>query len=135
LASQEKVPATVQRIESALLAAMVDKPYAQVTITELLEKAHVGRATFYRHFKDTTEVIDSVGERIIEDFRHGLEMAYEELGVGAQPIDVVTHALPSLYEHRDALRILWGPNGDMNYAYHLNTLYRPWIEMYFTGIC
>ena len=44
-------------IAEALFILMEKKPYDKISISEIAEKAGVGRATYYRHFKTKDEVI------------------------------------------------------------------------------
>ncbi len=45
-------------IAKALLTLMKEKPFAQITVTEICEEAEVGRKTFYRNFELKEDVID-----------------------------------------------------------------------------
>lgn len=47
----------VEHITSALLELMESKPFGSISISEICEKAGVGRASFYRNFKDKEDVI------------------------------------------------------------------------------
>lgn len=52
----------------ALLELLNEKPYKQINITELTEKADLSRRTFYRHFTTIDEVLDFTLEQIHEQF-------------------------------------------------------------------
>lgn len=45
-------------IAAALLTLMKDKPFAQISVTEICEEAGIGRKTFYRNFELKEDVID-----------------------------------------------------------------------------
>lgn len=51
-----------QKIYDALLAAfkelLAEKPFEQITVNELCERARTRRATFYKHFADKYEFMD-----------------------------------------------------------------------------
>lgn len=58
----------------ALLELLNEKPYKQINITELTEKADLSRRTFYRHFTTIDEVLDFTLEQIYEQFtKYSLE--------------------------------------------------------------
>lgn len=46
------------RLFSALIAFSGEKDWSKLTVTELIEKAGVARASFYRNFKSVEEIID-----------------------------------------------------------------------------
>lgn len=47
----------VEHITAALLELMEQKEFGSISISEICEKAGVGRASFYRNFKDKEDVI------------------------------------------------------------------------------
>jgi len=48
-----------ESITEALLILMKQKPFAQITITEIVQKAGVGRVTFYRNYFSKEDVLVS----------------------------------------------------------------------------
>src|ERR1700758_3579697 len=48
---------TRERLGMALLGLMVEKPIDEVTVQEVLERASVGRSTFYLHFRDKNDLL------------------------------------------------------------------------------
>lgn len=53
-----------ERIRTALLELLLDKPIDKVTVTEVVERAGVSRVTYYRSFYSLHEVIDEALEAI-----------------------------------------------------------------------
>lgn len=51
-----------QRVKDRLLSALIEfaghKDWSKLTVTELIEKSGVARASFYRNFKSVEEIID-----------------------------------------------------------------------------
>ncbi len=47
-------------IRSALLSLMKDKPFDKITITEIARSADINRGTFYAHYKNISEVLESI---------------------------------------------------------------------------
>lgn len=46
-----------ERMADALLDLLVQKPYADISVSEITDRADVGRATYYRHFASKDEVL------------------------------------------------------------------------------
>jgi len=42
-----------------LIGLVREKPYDSIAVTEILHGANVGRSTFYAHFQDQNELLDS----------------------------------------------------------------------------
>ncbi len=48
---------------------MADKPFIDITVTDVVKKAGVARASFYRNFSSTSEVLDMILDDMIEKFQ------------------------------------------------------------------
>src|ERR1700746_725962 len=57
---------THERLGSAFLELILEKPIDQVTVQEVLDRASVGRSTFYLHFRDTDDLLLSQLEAFLE---------------------------------------------------------------------
>ena len=57
MSTSENIELTKEYITDALFALMDQKPYEEITITDIATKAGVGRATYYRHFKSKEDII------------------------------------------------------------------------------
>jgi AcrR family transcriptional regulator len=60
-----RVHRTRRMLQDALIAMMIEKGYESTTVQEIIDKADVGRATFYAHFADKRSLLTSR----IEDLR------------------------------------------------------------------
>lgn len=57
---------TCERLGSAMIALIQEKPVAEVTIQDVLERASVGRSTFYSHYRDKDDLLLSQLEQFLE---------------------------------------------------------------------
>lgn len=55
-------------ITSALFELLTDKPFAQVTITDICNKAGVARKTFYRNFTSKTSIVERLVDQVFFEF-------------------------------------------------------------------
>lgn len=53
-------------LKTALIELMQEKPFKQITIKELCEKADLNRTTFYLHYNDQQDVLDDIEKEVIE---------------------------------------------------------------------
>ncbi|MGX8680258.1 MAG: TetR/AcrR family transcriptional regulator [bacterium] len=59
-----------QSLTEALFLLLNEKPLSEITITELVEKSGVARATYYRNYQSKEDIIFTfVGEKLSELFR------------------------------------------------------------------
>jgi AcrR family transcriptional regulator len=52
-----RVMRTQQSLRDALIELMLEKPYEKITIQEIIDRANVGRATFYNHYLDKDDLL------------------------------------------------------------------------------
>ena len=58
-ATDRRVRRTRRALHDALLTLMTEKSYDAITVQDLIDRAHVGRSTFYSHFTDKRDLLDS----------------------------------------------------------------------------
>lgn len=63
-----RIEKTKAAIYEALSDLMQEKKYANITVQEIIDRANVGRTTFYTHFAYKDEVLSSCIESIFESF-------------------------------------------------------------------
>ena len=61
-----RIRRTQQRLGMALIELIRDKPIDAVTVQEVLDRASVGRSTFYLHFRDKNDLLLSQLEMFLE---------------------------------------------------------------------
>jgi AcrR family transcriptional regulator len=73
--TDRRVQKTCRLLQDALIALIAEKGYESVTIREILDRANVGRSTFYMHFDNKNELLHSC----FSDFRDLLEKHNAEI--------------------------------------------------------
>lgn len=63
-----RVQKTRKLLQEALIELVGEKGYETVSIREILERANVGRSTFYAHFQDKDQLLHSILDRLDELF-------------------------------------------------------------------
>ena len=57
-----------REIKKAVMELMAEKSYMEITVTDIVNKAQVARASFYRNYNSIYNVIESIAEEIVNDF-------------------------------------------------------------------
>jgi len=57
--SDGRVARTRDRLGDAIIALILEKPFDSITVQDVLDRAGVGRSTFYAHYKDKDDVLIS----------------------------------------------------------------------------
>ena len=56
-----------REIKNTLLELMREKDYFDISVTDVVKKAEVARASFYRNFGSTMDIIDEIAEEISDE--------------------------------------------------------------------
>jgi len=64
--TDRRIVQTRNRLGDALVALMQEKPFEEITVQHVLERAGVGRSTFYVHYRDKNDLFLSDVEDFLE---------------------------------------------------------------------
>ncbi|MCR5106806.1 MAG: TetR/AcrR family transcriptional regulator [Lachnospiraceae bacterium] len=65
----ERKHRVVVEIEQSFLDLLADKAFTDITVTDVVKKAGVARASFYRNFASTSDILDHILNNITTDLR------------------------------------------------------------------
>src|SRR5262245_52167763 len=91
-----RVRKTKRALHDALMGLAREKPYPAIAVKEILHRANVGRSTFYSHFRDNDDLLESS----IHDL---LSAMYHRTRSDKSAESIVSFSLPIL-QHIDAHR-------------------------------
>jgi AcrR family transcriptional regulator len=80
-----RVQRTRDQLGRALIELIVEKPINDVTVQDVLERAGVGRSTFYLHFRDKGDLLMSQLEMFLE-FMSTMLSARQEKSLRVAPV-------------------------------------------------
>ena len=72
-----RVVRTRDRLGDALVEIVKEKPFDEVTVREVADRAGVGRSTFYEHFRDTQDLFLSDADEFLEMMATALSRSNE----------------------------------------------------------
>lgn len=91
-------------LHQALISLILEKNYESITVQQILDRANVGRSTFYMHFRDKDEVL-------LMGFEHLREMLADiqrKIPAAAdRPYEKVIGFSPAMFEHLYEYRNEW----------------------------
>ncbi len=67
-----RVRRTRSQLGTALLNLIIEKPFNDVTVQDILERSGVGRSTFYLHYRDKDDLLVSQLEMFLETISNAL---------------------------------------------------------------
>jgi AcrR family transcriptional regulator len=102
---------TRRLVISAMMELMAEKSYDAITVQDLLDRANIGRSTFYSHYFDKEDVLASVAQQMLEMLSQ--QFSQRDAGQGIIPgLELFQHALRNQQHFRVMLRgrareVLW----------------------------
>ncbi len=95
-----RVRRTQKMLHRALISLVLEKSYDSITIQQILDRADIGRSTFYAHFKSRDELLISG----IHDLRDTLESAIQRERSRSKPHEDVIGFSLMMFEHASEYR-------------------------------
>ena len=94
-----RVRRTRERLGSALITLMQEKSIDDISVQEVLDRARVGRSTFYVHFRDTDDLL-------MTQLEHFLELMSTWLSRRQEPSDRVA-PVAEMFAHIGEQQKMW----------------------------
>ncbi len=91
-----RIGRTRRLMHEALMALMVDKGYEAITVQDILDRADVGRSTFYAHYRDKDELLLSCFEHLRTLFEQQQQALFAARRTGKDP---EVHFILELFRH------------------------------------
>lgn len=99
-----------QHLTDALLSLMEERPYGDITVVDICQRAMVHRATFYAHFEDKNDLFQYVLRNMMDRFSAGRARAEQEKGLREGIRDEFRKVLEFFHtHHRLQIVSLGGP--------------------------
>ena len=92
--ADRRIEKTEKALREALASLIAEKPYDSIAVKEILDRANVGRSTFYTHFRDKDDLLVSS--------IHGIVESLQTAKLGRSPIwyeRILWFSLPILEYH------------------------------------
>ncbi|WP_405139134.1 TetR/AcrR family transcriptional regulator [Nocardia sp. NBC_01388] len=120
MAEQDRrVRRTRKTLHEAFIALVLDKGYEQMTVQDILDRADIGRSTFYVHYRDKEALLTAT----FDSMRAQLEADFDQMNSAGLPIEVDRPAA-LLFDHahrnQRVYRALCGKQGGTVVTRHLH---------------
>lgn len=100
---------THRLVNSAMMELLFEKHYDAITVQDILDRAGIGRSTFYAHYFDKEDVLTSIMEQMLEIFGQQLSQRDGEQGL-IPTLELFQHAQQN---HQYFQAMLRGHTGEL----------------------
>jgi len=109
-------------LQDSLIELMREKPINKITIKELCENADVNRSTFYAHFSDQYELLNTIEEETLSWAKVAFESVIGSASDEAETIKGLEGICQYIADNSKHLQILMSEQGDIGFQKQLFTL-------------
>ena len=111
-----RVRKTRAQLRVGLARLMQKKSMKEITVKELVEEVDINRSTFYLHYTDIYQMLESIEQELMDEISETMRTyPPDPMGKdGSYPF--ITQIFMILEENRDICCALLGPNGDMAFV-------------------
>jgi len=96
-----RIQKTLNLLRQALVSLIAEKPYDSIVVKEILDRANVGRSTFYTHFRDKDDLLLSGIHDMLGDVPSPTRTSGQKLD------QILWFSLP-IFEHHYRHAHAWG---------------------------
>lgn len=108
--TDRRIVRTKKMLLESLMTLMIEKGYEEITVQHIIDHADVGRSTFYTHFLDKQDLLQSGINQLKQQLTHYQEAALKQAGHSPHPfhlsftVEMFRHA----QDHYDLYRSMVG---------------------------
>jgi len=124
-------------IQEELINMMEHVPFTSIKVKDLVERAEIGRSTFYLYFDSIYSVLQKIEDDLFFKLTSDLDKNIEYLAstiknssARTEPEPLQLSAAERIKDNIRLFRVLSGPNGDPTFQARLNTRSRRQLEKY-----
>jgi AcrR family transcriptional regulator len=103
--TDRRVRRTRELLRSAFRSLIHEKGYDRITVQDILDRADVGRSTFYAHYRDKEDLLRSGFEEVHAALAAERDAAERQAGQKTPFLQ----PLLAVFQHVEAYRQFWGP--------------------------
>lgn len=116
-----RVKRTKKLIRQGLAELSKTKSLSKITVKELTDLVEINRGTFYLHYKDIADLVESIETNLYNDFSDFIKNVTPK-SVIKNPIDVLEQYTKFVECNKEAFIMLMGVHGDAEFVFKLIAL-------------
>ncbi|WP_155591142.1 TetR/AcrR family transcriptional regulator [Lysinibacillus cavernae] len=131
-----RVIRTVESIKEALLDLIEEKGFESITVKDITTKAKINRGTFYAHYQDKFDLMNSYQEEIMLEIstiaKENIQKLIDDLNTNHTnnpKVEIAVLIFTLLDQNRRFMKAVLGTNGDLSFQTKLkNFMWRTLFE-------
>lgn len=108
-----RVRKTKAQLRAGLARLMQKKSIKEITVKELVDEVDINRSTFYLHYSDIYQMLESVENELMDEITHVIEEYPLDSVENGNSYPLIERIFTILDNNKDICTALMGSNGDM----------------------
>lgn len=117
-----RVRKTRAQLRAGLARLMQQKNIKEITVKELVDEIDINRSTFYLHYTDIYQMLQSIEDELMEDILEAIKEHPLDPGMKGEGYSFAVQLFRILSANKDICAALMGPNGDMAFVEKIEKL-------------
>lgn len=116
-----RVKRTKRLIRQGLSELAKTKSITKISVKELTDLVEINRGTFYLHYKDISDLVESIETNLYNEFSVFMNSITPQ-NIAENALDLLEKYVSFAYENKDVLEMLMGAHGDAEFVFKLTSL-------------
>lgn len=113
---------TKRKLREGLIDLMNEKPVSEIKVKELCEKVDINRGTFYYHYTDIFDMINSIEDEFFKKFNEIIKNMNVTKKGQEEAFNILEMVFEFFDKNAELSATLIGPNGNMSFLQQLKDL-------------
>ncbi|ACL18671.1 transcriptional regulator, TetR family [Desulfitobacterium hafniense DCB-2] len=121
MAEDKRIRKTKRYIKQTLIEILTEKPFEQITVTELCKRSDISRITFYAHYNDKFALVDEMFAEMLESATRDYRNSQKENNPANDTIQTFCNLLDCIFNlYNENMSLLTYTTIDKNpYLYYM----------------
>ena len=114
-----RVRRTQRLLKESLLELMREKPFPDISVADIADRADVNRATFYLHYSNPANLLQSIGEDLLEELQTLFDDHQQELMDSENIRPILEPVLDFVISFQDLCTLLFAHEQESQFSENL----------------
>lgn len=116
-----RVRKTKAQLRTGLAKLMQEKSIKEITVKELTDQVDIHRSTFYLHYTDIYQLLETIENDLLQQILEALE-SYTQDTSNKNKFSFIIKIFGILYDNQEICRALLGENGDIAFVHRIECI-------------
>lgn len=119
--SDRRIRRTKALLRHGLAQLMSEKSVNEVTVKELVDLVDINRSTFYLHYTDIYNMLESVEDELFDEILHTIR-THPVSPFNKDSFPFIEDIFAILFDNREICAALLGPHGDIGFLHRIEEM-------------